>query len=118
MHDDRRRFSRIPFDAQTMLQQDGWCVAAQLIDISLRGLLVMQPESWDPARAQTPFIAIIELSEGSQIRMEVTLAHAEENLLGFQCEHIDLDSISHLRRLVALNLGDETMLERELAALL
>ncbi|MEL0168794.1 MAG: PilZ domain-containing protein [Pseudomonadaceae bacterium] len=118
MHDDRRRFSRIPFDAHTMLQQDDWCVAAQLVDVSLRGLLLMQPEHWDPARAHAPFIAIIELSEGSQIRMEVSLAHAEEGLLGFQCEHIDLDSISHLRRLIALNLGDETLLERELGALL
>ncbi|WP_341707804.1 PilZ domain-containing protein [Halopseudomonas sp.] len=118
MHDDRRQFSRIPFDAHTMLQQDGWCVAAQLIDISLRGLLVMQPDNWDATRASAPFIAIVELSEGSQIRMEVTLAHAEEGLLGFQCEHIDLDSISHLRRLIALNLGDEALLERELGALL
>ncbi|UGV31465.1 PilZ domain-containing protein [Halopseudomonas aestusnigri] len=118
MHDDRRRFRRIPFDAHTLLQQDDWCVAVPLIDISLRGLLVMQPDQWDTTRAKAPFVAIIDLSEGSQIRMEVSLAHAEEGLLGFQCEHIDLDSISHLRRLVALNLGDAALLERELAALL
>ena len=33
-------------------------------------------------------------------------------------KHIDLDSISHLRRFVELNLGDEQELERELGALL
>ena len=38
-------------------------------------------------------------------------------LIGFVCRHIDVDSISHLRRLVELNLGDEALLERELAAL-
>ena len=32
-------------------------------------------------------------------------------------DHIDLESISHLRRLVELNLGDSSLLERELAAL-
>ncbi|MGI3129841.1 PilZ domain-containing protein [Halopseudomonas pachastrellae] len=118
MHDDRRRFSRVPFDAHTLLQQDDWCIAAQLIDVSLRGLLVLQPAAWDTQRANAPFIAIIELAEANQIRMEVNLAHAEEGLLGFECLHIDLDSISHLRRLLALNLGDEGLLERELGALL
>ncbi len=118
MSDDRRRFTRIPFDAATYLQQDDWQLPVQLLDISLRGLLAMQPDGWDERRRKQSFIAIIELTEGSHIRMEVSLAHAEEGMLGFQCEHIDLDSISHLRRLVALNLGDEELLERELGALL
>jgi hypothetical protein len=34
------------------------------------------------------------------------------------CKEIDLDSISHLRRLIELNLGDQEELERELGALL
>ncbi|MCL5043265.1 MAG: PilZ domain-containing protein [Gammaproteobacteria bacterium] len=118
MSDDRRRFTRIPFDAATYLQQDDWQLPVQLVDISLRGLLVVQPKGWEQKRSQHPFFAIIDLAEGSQIRMEVRLAHAEEGLLGFQCAHIDLDSISHLRRLVALNLGDENLLDRELGALL
>jgi hypothetical protein len=49
--------------------------------------------------------------------MEVVLTRAQPQSLGFVCRHIDLDSISHLRRLVELNLGDEQLLERELAAL-
>ncbi len=118
MSDDRRRFTRIPFDAHTSLQQDDWCASVQLVDLSLRGLLTLQPADWQVQRGKAPFIAIIDLSEGSQIRMEVHLVHAEEGLLGFECLHIDLDSISHLRRLIALNLGDEALLERELAALL
>ena len=118
MHDDRRRFSRVPFDAHTLLQQDDWCIAVQLVDVSLRGLLLLEPDGWDAQRARAPFIALIELAGANQIRMEVTLAHAEEGLLGFDCQHLDLDSISHLRRLIALNLGDEALLERELGALL
>jgi hypothetical protein len=45
------------------------------------------------------------------------LTRTRDDLLGFVCRHIDLESISHLRRLVELNLGDESLLERELAAL-
>lgn len=118
MNDDRRRFTRIPFDALTSLHQDDWSIPVQLVDISLHGLLVLQPAGWANANLQTPFNAVVELAEGSQICMDVRLAHAEEGLLGFECEHIDLDSISHLKRLVALNMGDEALLERELASLL
>lgn len=118
MSDDRRRFTRIPFDAQTSLRQDGVEIDAQLVDLSLHGLLVIQPPDWTTVSDQAQFNAVIQLAEGSQIRMDVHLAHAEEGLLGFECDHIDLDSISHLKRLVALNIGDEKLLERELAALL
>jgi hypothetical protein len=34
------------------------------------------------------------------------------------CDNIDVDSVTHLRRLVALNSGDPKLLDRELAALL
>jgi len=50
--------------------------------------------------------------------MEGHLAHVgDNNTVGIRCESIDLDSISHLRRLVELNLGDPELLNRELSAL-
>lgn len=119
MSDDRRRFTRVPFDAATRLQQNGWSVSVQLVDISLRGLLVTRPTDWDATRITSePVVAVIDLDDGSQISMEARLVHSAEGLLGFRCEHIDLDSVSHLRRLVALNLGDSDLLDRELASLL
>lgn len=118
MSDDRRRFTRVPFDAITRLQQDDWSIPVQLMDISLRGLLITQPAAWETSRNSAPFVAVIELDEGSQITMDVRLAHSGDGVLGFRCEHIDLDSVSHLKRLLALNLGDAGLLDRELAALL
>jgi hypothetical protein len=50
--------------------------------------------------------------------MSVELVHKEKGRLGFKCKHIDIDSITHLRRLVELNLGNADMLERELSALI
>jgi hypothetical protein len=50
--------------------------------------------------------------------MQVKLTHEDPGQLGFVCQYIDLDSISHLRRLIELNLGDQEELDRELAALL
>jgi hypothetical protein len=54
---------------------------------------------------------------GTSIRMEVTIVHHMANYYGLVCREIDLDSVTHLRRLVELNLGDEAMAEREFALL-
>ncbi len=113
---DRRRFQRFEFDAETELMQGQRCWPVQLHDLSLRGLLVHRPADWDADPAQ-PFEARIRLADDAEVRMEVEMTHSEGELVGMVCRHIDVDSISHLRRLVELNLGDEALLERELAAL-
>lgn len=114
---DRRRFRRIAFDARTTIAQDGWNWPVQLVDLSLKGLLVQRPDDWQGNRAEA-FDVDIRLDPQAHIKMQVKLAHDEHGQLGFVCEHIDLESISHLRRLIELNLGDQEELERELGALL
>lgn len=46
------------------------------------------------------------------------LAHVEGERSGVLCRSIDLESITHLRRLIEMNLGDAALVERELAALI
>jgi hypothetical protein len=113
---ERRRFQRIAFDAATELSQGERHWAVELHDVSLKGLLVKRPRDWngDPDQA---FTATITLDSDTHLHLEVVLTRTRDDLLGFVCRHIDLESISHLRRLVELNLGDESLLERELAAL-
>ncbi|MBX7270693.1 PilZ domain-containing protein [Stutzerimonas chloritidismutans] len=113
---DRRRFQRIEFDAATELVQGDRRWPVELHDLSLKGLLVRRPEGWD-ADAEQSFEARVRLADDAELRMEVAMTHEVGDLIGFVCQHIDLDSIAHLRRLVELNLGDEALLERELAAL-
>lgn len=43
---DRRRFRRIAFDAKTALRQNGQEWQVQLVDLSLKGLLVKRPSPW------------------------------------------------------------------------
>ena len=114
---ERRRFQRIAFDAATELCQGERCWPAQLHDLSLKGLLLHRPQNWQDADAALPFVARIRLADDAVLEMEVELTRTQDELLGFVCRHIDIESISHLRRLVELNLGDESLLERELAAL-
>ena len=49
--------------------------------------------------------------------MHALCAHIEADRVGFLCDEIDMDSISLLKRLVEWNTGDESLLQRELAAL-
>ena len=53
-----------------------------------------------------------------RIEMLATVSHAEGKNVGVRCESIDLDSVSHLRRLVELNVGDESILQRDLSSLI
>jgi PilZ domain len=117
--DERRRFRRILFDAPVGLFVGGAEHPTTLIDISLKGALIQAPSPWPADLAPgAPAVLHIALDPGgSHIEMHGHLVHREAAQAGFLCDHIDMDSITHLRRLVELNLGDAALLERELTAL-
>ena len=112
----RRRFTRIPFDADARLSAGDRQWQVELLDISLKGALIARPADWQ-AGAEGPFRLELRLGEDAVIAMDVSVAHQDEDRLGLRCEDIDLESITHLRRLVELNLGNPDLLERELASL-
>lgn len=117
-HEEKRHFSRIPMDSTAHLRCGGSEWPTQLIDISLKGALFTHPQQWQGVIGDACTLEIL-LGEGEDvIHMEGCVAHAEAGRIGFRCDHIGLDSISHLKRLVELNLGDERLLERELAELI
>lgn len=116
-HADRRRFKRIAFDAKTRLSQDERTWTVQLLDLSLKGLLIERPAPWD-GDTRRSFQVDIHLSADAVVQMEVLQTHDDSKHLGFVCQHIGLESISHLKRLVELNLADHDELDRELAALI
>ena len=116
-HDERRRFQRIDFDAPTELRQGLRRWPAKLLDLSLKGLLIERPANWDVDLTQD-FDAIIHLGPDARVQMQVELRHEEPDRLGFICLHIDLDSMSHLHRLVELNVADSTEMMRELRELI
>lgn len=77
-----------------------------------------------PAAAPAGTIAAGEDDDQPCIRMLAEVVHIEPAsalapaCVGLRCSSLDLDSATHLRRLVELNLGDPALLERELATLL
>ncbi len=113
---DKRRFTRVPFDADVVLHHDGKAWPTDLIDISLKGLLVNIPGEFALAAGDNCLADII-LNEEVSIEMACVLAHRTGNRCGLRIERIDMESLSHLRRLLELTLGDPDLLDRELSGL-
>lgn len=114
--DERRNFHRILFDAPVTVSHNNKHFHSKLIDISLNGALLETATGFSGKSGDTVLLNI-RLGDDIFIDMEAQIAHLENAQIGMHCVHIDMESISHLRRLVELNLGDTASLERELSAL-
>ncbi|MGZ4954088.1 MAG: PilZ domain-containing protein [Methylobacter sp.] len=116
-NNDNRHFHRILYTAEAILSCEEKTWHCEIIDLSLKGCLLRFELPWeeDPEKLYT---LALRLSEQVQIKMELTATHVVGNKVGFKCEHIDIDSISELRRLVELNLGSSALLERDLLSLI
>ena len=91
--DNRRWFERVVHDAAIHLRStNGQTHKSHLLDLSLNGCLVNMSK------------IDITLNQMSAAELSIT--------------NIDLDSITQLRRLVELNLGDTELMERNLSALI
>lgn len=115
--EERRRFSRIEFDADVAVSQNGNTYHAKLVDISLNGVLISTPEHYH-IRTDMPCAVSVNLADDAIITMQVTLVHSGSRFLGFHCTSIDMESIIHLRRLIEVNLDDTGAAERVLTELL
>lgn len=118
--DERRNFSRIPFHAQAHIHaaKGELHLHCEVLDVSLNGILIVKPDGW--LGQLTDKYQVDLLLENAQlvIKMSTEVAHIDDRTIGFIFKNIDLESISHLKRLVELNLGDEDLLHRELASLI
>lgn len=113
---DQRQFSRVPFDASATLTNSQHHWETELLDLSLKGALVRRPVDWS-GFVGNDYRLHVHLAEDVEVDMDVTVAHVEDDRVGLTCRDIDVDSVTHLRRLLELNLGNADLLDRELAAL-
>ncbi|MDP1527382.1 MAG: PilZ domain-containing protein [Rhodocyclaceae bacterium] len=114
---NRRQFWRAHFHSPVQLAMHGCVSEADLYDISLKGALVKVPQDWAGKNGEHCQLRLA-LGTHAIIGMSTTITHIDGRRVGLRCENIDLDSVTHLRRLVELNAGDPGLLDRELSALL
>lgn len=117
MPHERRHFVRVGFDAPALLTTAAHAYSVHVQDLSLKGALLMAP-----AEASLEVGALCQLTiplaeTSSHIAMTAEVAHMQGLHAGLLCRGIDLDSVTHLRRLIELQLGDPALLERDLGEL-
>lgn len=117
MSSERRHFARVGFDAPAQLATAHERYEVKIIDLSFKGALVQVPARAVFANGTLCGLNVALAEAGASITMSTEVAHVEPGRLGLLCRGIDIDSMTHLRRLIELQLGDPTLLDRELKAL-
>jgi hypothetical protein len=81
--------------------------------------LVERNDAWQPDENQTVDLVIpLDSEDAQRITMQGTVVRVSDSNVALRCDQMDIDSMTHLRRLVEMNLGDTDMLERELDAII
>jgi hypothetical protein len=112
-----RRFTRIAFHRPATLDLRVARHECEVLDVSLKGALV-EVAPGVALKAGDACSLVIRLDAGDAlVRMDGELAHVKGRRVGVKADEMELESVEHLRRLVEVNLGDEEVLHRELAAL-
>jgi hypothetical protein len=116
--DNRRKFSRILFDASAYLVQTEQTWRTKIVELSLNGALVELPSGYTGQLNSILTLTFVLPESDLELKMEATIVHKTPEILGLKCTHIDVDSITHLRRIIELNIGDADLLNRELTSLI
>lgn len=111
---DNRKFSRILYNNQATLRFQGQNYFTQVLDLSLKGALIEKPAQFNGQLGETGQLQFQLDQSELVLEMDISIAHLHESTVGLRCERIDIESASHLRRLLELNLGDAELLSREL----
>jgi c-di-GMP-binding flagellar brake protein YcgR len=113
---ERRQYQRIPFIADVLLRQNDQQWSCALEDISLKGILIIAPDDISPVQDEAYTVELV-LGEGATINMQAKISHTTQSHWGMQWENIDLEGLTHLRRLLELNMDDPNEMHREMAEL-
>ena len=113
---ERRSYNRIPFNAEILMQSGHEEWSCNLLDISLKGMLVEPPENLD-INLDNPCGMALFLGEDISIHARVNIIRSSDDNWGLKWLQIDTSSLQHLRRLIELNTGNPAMLMRELSEL-
>jgi len=114
---NRRQFTRVLFAMTAKLTINEQQFQARIHDISLNGALLYLDCQGLTLTRQLGFLSFQLDNSDAEIIMDIAVVHQDGNEIGVQCNGIDIDSVSLLRRLIELNLGDDEQLHKELSQL-
>lgn len=112
--ENRRQFTRILFSIKAELTIEENTYPVSILDISLNGALVTAIDNGSSLKNKSGVLNFSLSYLESEVSMNITVVHETESETGLQCTAIDIDSVTHLRRLIELNLGDSEQIDKEL----
>ncbi len=116
--EERRRFSRVSVERPAIFTVGDATCLAEVVDVSLQGALLTVPPGFAAEPGARCTLVIRLDGADATIQLDGEVVHRAGARAGLRCTSVDLESIGHLRRMVELNLGDDELLHRELAALI
>jgi len=87
--------------------------SVDLINISMKGSLIKTDSECLEINKEYPLRVALPNTD-INIRTEATLVHKEGSNFGFRFNSIDAEGMIHLRRLLELNIQEESEVEKEL----
>ena len=99
------------------LNVEGNIYPVSIHDISLNGALVSAIASEQSLKGKFGTLTFFLSDNESEVTMHIAVVHEQDDETGLQCNAIDIDSVTLLRRLVELNLGNNEQLDKELSQL-
>ena len=112
---ERRNFHRVPFGTKVEINCNEKKFHGELLDISLQGALIVDHGTIPIDKESLSVLSINLLDSDVTMRFEVRLVHREGNRLGFRFIGEDIESMTHLRRLLELNIGSSETVDREMS---
>ena len=113
---NNRHFRRIPFEAEVTLSSGQNIWTGELLDVAMKGAMVGTDTSL-PLSLGAKYSLCISLP-GTPISLDfqAELVHSEESCYGFKFISENLETLTHLRKLIELNTGDAEATRSELSA--
>jgi hypothetical protein len=117
MTEDKRKFTRVSFQGPATFSCSGKTWVTTVLDLSLKGVRTSLPDGCQCKEGDAVTLDLMLDGDQMDIQMHTRIIYIKDNQVGLICEHIDFDSITNLKRLIELNIGDPELLNRELSQL-
>ena len=111
-----RRFRRIPFEAEVTLTvaQNIW--SGELLDVAMKGAMVGTDTPLPLPLGSKCNLCISLPGAPISLDFQAELIYCEKSRYGFKFISEDLETLTHLRKLIELNTGDAEATRSELSA--
>ena len=111
-----RHFRRIPFEAEVTLESDQRSWSGELLDVAMKGAMVGTEKPLPLALGAKCNLCITLPGTPISLVFQSELVHSEETHYGFKFISENLETLTHLRKLIELNTGDAEATRSELSA--